>query len=217
MNQKLVDNIIAYAKRAADIKLCGNGVNNISVKESENTIYITKSGVNFANITAEDVIVLSLNDSAACPKDLLDAFTIHSQVYIGRPDVACIFVTCPTASFTVAALKATIPPVLDDMAQIVGPTARTAKSLKNTDILKALKGRGACLLTGVGALATGRTIDEAYTNSLVLDKAAHTYIMSFAVGGCKPVGKISAFLEHIVYQKKYSKANQEALLEAERK
>ncbi len=217
MNQKLVDNIIAYAKRAADIKLCGKGVNNISVKESENTIYITKSGVDFANISAKDVVSLNINDASACPKDLLDSFNLHSQVYIGRPDVACIFVTSPTASVAVASLKATIPPVLDDMAQIVGPTARTAKSLKNTDILKALKGRGACLLPDVGVLATGRTIDEAYTNSLVLDKAAHTYIMGFALGGCKPVGKISAFLEHIVYQKKYSKANQEALLEAERK
>lgn len=217
MNQKLVDNIIAYAKRAADINLCGSGVNNISVKENENTLYITKAGVNFANLTEKDVIALDLNNPSACPKDLSDAYAIHSQVYLGRPDVACIFVTSPTASCTVAGLNATIPPVLDDMAQIVGPTARTAKSLKNSDILKALKGRGACLLSGVGALATGRTIDEAYTNSLVLDKAAHTYIMGFAVGGCKPVGKISAFLEHIVYQKKYSKANQEALLEAERK
>ena len=57
---------------------------------------------------------------------------------------------------------------------------------------------------------------EAFTACLVLDKAAHTLIMAQAVGGCKPVGKIGAVLEHVVYCKKYSKTNQEALLKAER-
>ena len=125
-------------------------------------------------------------------------------------------VASPTCTLTVANMKLTIPPVLDDMAQIVGPTAKSAKTGDADAIVKALKGRSSCLLPGVGSVSTGKTLNEAYTACMVLDKAAHTLITAEAVGGCKPVGKIGAVLEHFVYRKKYSKANQDALLKAER-
>lgn len=216
MNEKLVANIVAYAKKIADMKLYGDKTNNISVKKDGASMYITKSGVNFAEMTAEDVIEVKFNETDRCPTHTLKEALLHKQIYENRDDVACIMLTSPEASFAVASVNGTIPPVLDDMAQIVGPTAKTAKTNDSFAILSALKGRSSCLLNGIGALSTGRTLDETFTAALVLDKAAHTFIMASALGGCKPVSKLGAILEHYVYQKKYSKANQDAMLEAER-
>jgi Ribulose-5-phosphate 4-epimerase and related epimerases and aldolases len=217
MNDKLVANIVLYAKKIAEHNLSGDKTNNISVKADEATMYITKSGVKLEEMTAENVIEVKFTEIDKCPTHTLKDALLHKQVYENRDDVACIMITSPTASYTVASMGCTIPPVLDDMAQIVGPTAKTARTNDSFAILAALKGRSSCLLNGIGALSTGRTLDETFTAVLVLDKAAHTYIMASAVGGCKPVSKLGAILEHYVYQKKYSKANQDAILESERK
>ena len=187
--------MVEYAHKVYDENLFGAHTNNISARVDSESMLITKSGVNFKDLTVEDIIEVKFN---------------------ARQDVGAIMITSPVFALTVANKKVTIPPVLDDMAQIVGPTARTAKTNDIFGISKALKGRGACLLSDIGILSTGTTLNEAFTACLVLDKAAHTLIMAQAVGGCKPVGKIGAVLEHVVYRKKYSKTNQEALLKAER-
>ncbi|MEG1791522.1 MAG: class II aldolase/adducin family protein [Clostridia bacterium] len=217
MNAKLISKIIVYAKKILEHNLCGNVATNISVRENANTMYITKTGVDFANLTGEDIFVMDFSKSDSFPTHTLKEALLHKSIYEKREDIACIMVTSPIASLTVAGVNATVPPVLDDMAQIVGPTAKTAKTNDATSIVSALKGRGACLLNGIGSLSTGRTLDEAFTACLVLDKACYTFIMSAAVGGSKPVSKLSSIIEHKVYQKKYSKINQAALLEAERK
>lgn len=216
MNDKLVAHIVEYAHKIYDEKLFGLKTNNISVKVNDESIYITKSGVNFKDLTDKDIFEVKITNPSQCPSDTLKEALMHINIYKQREDIACIMVTSPTCTLTVANKKVTIPPVLDDMAQIVGPTARTAKTNDTSGILKAIKGRGSCLLQGIGSLSTGKTLNEAYTACMVLDKAAHTLIMATAVGGCKPVNKFGAVLEHIVYRKKYSKANQEALLAAER-
>lgn len=216
MNEKLVAHICEYAHKIYDEKLFGESTNNISVKVDEESIYITKTGVNFNEITDKDVIEVKFAATDKCPTDTLKEALMHINIYNKRPDLACIMVTSPISSLTVANSKVTIKPALDDMAQIVGVTAKTAKTNDVFAIVKALKGRGACLLSGIGSLSTGKTLNEAFTSCLVLDKAAHTLIMATAVGGCKPVSKIGAILEHKVYQMKYSKSNQEALLAAER-
>lgn len=216
MNEKLKNTMVEYAHKVYDENLFGAHTNNISTRVDSESMLITKSGVNFKDLTVEDIIEVKFNETDKCPSDTLKDALLHVKLYGARQDVGAIMITSPVFALTVANKKVTIPPVLDDMAQIVGPTARTAKTNDIFGISKALKGRGACLLSDIGILSTGTTLNEAFTACLVLDKAAHTLIMAQAVGGCKPVGKIGAVLEHVVYRKKYSKTNQEALLKAER-
>lgn len=216
MNGKLKAAMIEYARKIYDEKLYGGKTDTISVKVDEKSVYITKTGVNFKDLTVEDIVEVKFDAADKCPAHTAKEALKHIDIYNRREDIACIMITSPVCSLAVADTKTTIPPVLDDMAQIVGATARTAASFETPDILKALKGRNSCLLQGIGSLSTGKTLNEAYTACMVLDKAAHTLIMATAAGGCKPVSKFHAVLERFVYQKKYSKANQEALLAAER-
>lgn len=216
MNTAVVNKIISYAAKLDLDSLTGNKVNSISVKIDDNTMYITKTGVKFDKLNDKDILSVNFNQFDNCPKNSQKEALLHKNIYLKHKDINCIMHTSPINSSTVAAAKATIPPVLDDMAQIVGPTARTAKNNNITSILKALKNRNACLISDNGMISIGRTLDEAYTACLVLEKAAHTFIWATAVGGCKPVNRLGAILEHYVYRKKYSKANQDAILKAER-
>ena len=94
------------------------------------------------------------------------------------------------------------------MAQIVGPTCRTVAA-DNRKVVKELKGRNSCLIKGDGAVTTGRTLDEAFTCMLVLQKASICYVGGSVLGGCTVINGIEARLMRFVYKKKYSKINTE--------
>ena len=121
----------------------------------------------------------------------------------------------PVVAQSMRALRAE----LDDMAQIVGLTARVAEDLSPTEIARCLRGRNSCFVKGTGMLITGRSASEAVTGAILLEKAAMTHILAKKIGGAKRVPLFSAALMHVIYQKKYSKINlnAEAASQAESK
>ena len=102
------------------------------------------------------------------------------------------------------------PACLDDMAQIIGPTAKVAPSGSVVDVIKTLKGRNACLIKNAGVIATGRTLDEAHTGSLVLEKGAIAYVGSTVLGNSVKISTFDAVLMRFIYKTKYSKKDQSA-------
>ena len=101
---------------------------------------------------------------------------------------------------TVAAAHREVPPILDDMAQIIGPTVRVAEyALPSTKkitkkTVKALKGRNAALMANHGAVCVGRD----------LEKACKAFIEAEFLGGAKSINKFEAHLMHQLYIRKYS-------------
>ena len=110
----------------------------------------------------------------------------------------------------VAAARREVPPILDDMTQIIGPTVRVAdyalpstrKITKKT--VKALKGRNAALMANHGAVCVGRDLEEAFVVCQVLEKACKAFIEAEFLGGAKGINKFEARLMHQLYLKKYS-------------
>ena len=72
---------------------------------------------------------------------------------------------------------------------------------------RCLRGRNSCFVKGEGMLITGRSITEAMTGAILLEKAAMTHLLAKKIGGAKRVPLFSAALMHFIYQKKYSKIN----------
>ena len=132
---------------------------------------------------------------------------LHMAVY-GATDAAAIVHAHPGYVSAVSRAGATIPAVLDDMAQIVGPTCRTVDN--NADkVAKELKKRNSSLIKRDGAITTGRTLDEAFTCMLVLQKASICFVCGSVLGGCTVINGVEARLMRFVYKKKYSKINTE--------
>ena len=110
----------------------------------------------------------------------------------------------------VAASCKSLPAALDDMAQIIGPTAKVSPDGDALTVLRTLKGRNACLIRNGGVVATGRTLDEAFTGSMVLEKGALCYVGSTVIGKSVRIGLFDALLMRFVYKTKYSKKDQTA-------
>ena len=180
---RFVQTVIEYAKNISNENLCGQN-DCISFRGKRGYMYITRPNVNFADL--------------------------HAQIYTEREDINAICHVHPKWVAPVAKAGVTIPTVLDDMAQIVGPKCKTAQNTIE-DIVKNLKGVNSCLIKDDGCITSGRTMSEAFTCIMVLDKASHCFVSSAVIGKNITIPFIEAKLMQIIYKKKYSKVNQENL------
>ena len=88
---------------------------------------------------------------------------------------------------------------LDDMAQILGYRVPLRERSR-------IRGRRcAYLVRGEGVLVLGRTPGEAVTALRMVRKALLVEIRGRRLGGTKKLNPLLAALEHLVYQKKYSR------------
>lgn len=107
-----------------------------------------------------------------------------------------------------------IPPVLDDMAQIVGVYAQVVDASDETALRKALAKGSACIVKtadhGVGLIAAGTNTAHVTAALLVLEKSAKVFVEAQLLGGAKPINRFEAWLMHQVYMKKYSQMERKA-------
>ncbi len=197
-----IQTILDYAKRLVAEGVVGAD-DMISMRFELNEMYITKAGIKLADLTEEDVIRMNIFTAEK-------EYKYHSEIYKERADINAICQCYPKWVMPVAKAGVTIPAVLDDMAQIVGPTCKTSKD-DIASIIKTLKGRNSCLVKDKGCITSGRTMDEAYTCVLVLDKASHCFVASSVIGENKIINGFEARLMRFIYKTKYSKKNQENL------
>ena len=197
-----IQTILDYAKRLVAEGVVGAD-DMISMRFELNEMYITKAGVKLADLTEEDVIKMNIFTAET-------EYKYHSEIYKERADINAICQCYPKWVMPVAKAGVTIPAVLDDMAQIVGPTCKTSAD-NIASIIKTLKGRNSCLVKDKGCITSGRTMDEAYTCVLVLDKASHCFVASSVIGENKVINGLEARLMRFIYKTKYSKKNQENL------
>ena len=124
-----------------------------------------------------------------------------------KPEAKALLLLRGTYAPQIAQSMRALTAELDDMAQIVGLTARVAEDLSPIEIARCLRGRNSCFVRDAGMLITGRAVSEAVTGAILLEKAAMTHILAKKIGGAKRVPLFSAALMHFIYQKKYSKIN----------
>ena len=186
---------------------------NISVKVNENEMLITPSGKFYEDLTPEDMALVNFKTNKydkSGPKPSSE-YKMHSGIYIDRKEINSVIHTHQMNASTCAAARREVPPVLDDLAQIIGPSVRCADyALPSTKkmmkaVVKALKGRYAALLANHGAVCVGRDLDEAFVACQVLEKGCKAFIEAEFLGGSKNIPKFEAWIMHKIYLQKYSK------------
>ncbi len=175
----------------------------ISVKVGDKVLFAYNINVDKFDIA--DIKIFDFSDSN-------DITALHFAIYNKRNDINAIICTASPHAQCVGKTGVAIPAVLDDIAQIVGPTTKVAKSAGHKEVLSALKGRNGCIIKDGEAVCIGRTLDEAYTASLVLEKGAKVFIEASVLGEIKSIAYLEAMLMHYIYKKKYSHADQMAKL-----
>lgn len=200
----------------AGLKLVEEGLvartwGNVSIKVDENQMLITPSGRKYEDLTTNDIVLVDFNTSKYSGNIKPSSeYKLHAEIYRTRSNINAVIHTHQMNASTCAAARREVPPILDDLAQIIGPSVKVApyalpstrKIVKAT--VKALKGRMAALMANHGAVCIGRDIEEAFVVCQVLEKGCKAFIEAEFLGGAKGINKFEAYLMHQIYLKKYS-------------
>ncbi len=202
----------------AGLKLLEQGLvsrtwGNISVKVNDNEMLITPSGKFYNEVTPHDMVLVNFKNNSYNKNGIKPSseFKMHSGIYIDRKEINAIIHTHQMNASTCAAARREVPPVLDDLAQIIGPGVRCAEyALPSTQkmmkaVVKALRGRYAALMANHGAVCVGRDLDEAFVVCQVLEKGCKAFIEAEFLGGAKSISKFESWIMHKIYLQKYSK------------
>jgi L-fuculose-phosphate aldolase len=185
---------------------------NISIRADDTCMLITPSGRAYRDLTPADIVTVNYLTSGyegsvkpSSEKEL------HCEIYRTRKDIHAVIHTHQMNASTVAAARRVVPPILDDMAQIIGPSVRVAEYARSSTrkiarrTVRALKGRNAALMANHGAVCVGRDLEEAFVVCQVLEKACKAFIEAEFLGGAKHINTFEARRMHRLYIKKYSR------------
>jgi len=131
---------------------------------------------------------------------------IHRLIYSSRPDVKAIIHTKQEDILAISKVNNVIYPLLDDFAQIMGPSMKTAEFDRN--VVKELKKNNGIFLKDNGALCCGPNRKDAHAAELVAIKCCKAWILASLFGKVNPINKLESALMHYVYKNKYSKKDE---------
>ncbi|HBX22379.1 MAG TPA: class II aldolase/adducin family protein [Desulfotomaculum sp.] len=163
---------------------------NISARvPGEHFYVVTPSGIPYDKIKKQDLVVVDgsghVISSERRPSTELK---MHLAIYNAREDIGAIVHTHSTYACALAVAGKSLPPILEEMVQLVGgavPVARYARAGTvhlAAAAVEVLGASNAVLLANHGLVGMGRDLDEAYQVCLVVEKAAQVYAMAAMMG-----------------------------------
>ena len=135
--------------------------------------------------------------------DISDVMLAHKDIYEACPSFNNIIHNSSSEVVAVSRLGKTMKPLLDDFAQICGPTVKCAKSADKA--AKKIKGKNAVLIKDMGALCCGANEGDAQAVDMIMSKSCLTLLTSKIFGKTKAINPAEAWIMRIVYTLKYSK------------
>lgn len=206
MNELIVANVNKYARMLAEKKYLQSGY--IAVKQDDG-IVITNPKIDYENVKEEDLTFVNDKNIETLEGNFRAAAVILYCAVRQDKNAGAAAIVDSDSTVAFSSKRKTLMPILDDLAQVCGTSIKCAAKNVASDVVAALSGqRNVCLLPDAGAVVTGRTLDEVFTATLVLDKACNAEILAESKGGTDHMNAFYAFLEHVVYKLKYSKTNQ---------
>jgi len=162
---------------------------NVSVREGENSMLITPSGMDYTLLTADDLVSISLDGQVL--EGLWQPsseWRLHAAIFAGRPDVGAIVHTHSVYATAFAVARQSIPPVVEDMVQVVGGGVDVADyTLPGTEqlaenALYALGAKSAVILASHGLVGVSSTVAEALKVCQIVEKTAQAVLFARILG-----------------------------------
>lgn len=204
--------LVKIGKEVYEKGLVAGTWGNISrrLEDNPNRFAITPSGVDYREMLEKEMVVLNLDgEKIEGERKPSTESPLHTKIYSNREDIGGILHTHSIFATSVACTKRDIPPIVEDMAQLVGGSIETAEyELPGTEELaksavEALDDKNAVLLANHGAVALGRDLNEALKTAEIVEKSAKIYLFAKLVGEPKELEEDDVKLMREFYLEKY--------------
>ncbi|MBL8131425.1 MAG: class II aldolase/adducin family protein [Anaerolineae bacterium] len=162
---------------------------NLSIKDSDGSIWITPSGIDKATLTPNDIMCLLPDGTITGPHKPSLEYPFHRAIYERRPDLRAVVHAHPAALVTFS-LARIIPDtrIIPQAMRVCGrvgyaPYATPGSEALGTQIAQAFaNGFDSVLLENHGAVAGGGSLLEAYQRMETLDFCGRTLLRARAIG-----------------------------------
>ena len=186
--KNLRSEIIKYAKMLNSKKLSALRSGNISSRYKDGFL-ITPSGKKYSALKSNYIVFVSLNGYFDKKKGIPSSeWKFHQDIYRNKKDAKAIVHAHSTCATAVSTHKRGIPSFHYMVAMAGGHDIKCAKyatfgtrELSN-NILKALKGRKACLISNHGQIAFEESLSKAFELAEEVENISLQYITSLKLG-----------------------------------
>lgn len=198
MINKKKEELIYICKQIIQKNLVTGTWGNVSFKINENYIIITPSGIGYDRLSVENVSVVNTETSEYTGNKPSTELNLHLEIYKTRKDLRAIIHTHSLYASIFAVTGKYLPPILEEIAQICGPRIMCAKyAIAGSEKLaenttKVLKNSNAAFLANHGAIACGRTLKEALTCAITLEKGCEIFYKAKQIGRINVLSKKEA-------------------------
>ena len=185
---KIKATIIKYAKMLNSRKLSALRSGNISVRYNDGFL-ITSSGKKYSTLKNKDIVFVSLEGIFDKNKGIPSSeWKFHQDIYKNKKEAKAIVHAHSTNATAVSTHKKGIPAFHYMVTMAGGKDIKCAKYATygtrelSKNILKALKGRKACLIANHGQIAFDEDLSKAFELAEEVENISLQYITSLKLG-----------------------------------
>ncbi|MDU1583357.1 MAG: class II aldolase/adducin family protein [Peptoniphilus harei] len=183
-------------KKSADYILDKNLVagtsGNLSLRGQADEIYITPSGMDYLEITEDDIVKINfMGEILEGDKKPSSEWMMHVEIYKNYPKYNAIVHTHSPIATAFAVSRKKIPLILIEMKPFLGGEIEVApfKPSGSLELAKSLipylKKSNSCLLANHGVVSCGKDIESAFLSAEYVEDAAKIYYYSLNIGDPK--------------------------------
>ena len=185
---KIKAQIIKYSKMFNSRKLSALRSGNISIRYKDGFL-ITPSGKKYSNLKNKDIVFVSLEGKFDKKKGIPSSeWKFHQDIYKNKKNAKAIVHAHSTNATAISTHNRGIPPFHYMVAMVGGHDIKCAKYATygtrelSQNILKALKGRKACLIGNHGQIAFEENLTKAFELAEEVENISLQYITSLKLG-----------------------------------
>lgn len=198
--KKVLDIALKILHTGEVIGTAGNVSMRIKPKteEDEELYAITPSGMDYDELDVEDIVIMNLKGKRVrAAKGKRNSASVEKKLHIGiydlRSDVNAVIHTHSIYPVTVSILvdelpNEELPAILEEQAIYLGGPIKIAKFAPTgspelaQSVHDAIGDMGAVILRRHGAVCVGKTLDKAFLNVQLLNKASRTFLLAKSCG-----------------------------------
>ena len=186
--RKIKAEIIKYSKMLNSKNLSALRSGNISARYKDGFL-ITPSGKKYSSLKNKDIVFVSLDGKFNKKKNIPSSeWKFHQDIYKNKSDAKAIVHAHSTCATAVSTHKRGIPSFHYMVAMAGGHDIKCAKYATfgtrelSKNILRALKGRKACLISNHGQIAFEESLSKAFELAEEVENISLQYITSLKLG-----------------------------------
>ena len=216
--ERVKERVAKFCKKIVESDLIIGTWGNISrYLPDEQQVVITPSGVEYDEIKPRMLVVVDMKGNLL-EGDLEPSseLKMHLATYAARPELRAVMHTHSPYASALAVSGTPIPPIMEDMAAVIGGEVPVAEyALAGSEALaqntvKAMGNRNAVLLANHGVVGVGVCLAEAMNVCLMVERCAKVYFMAKQVGTPRGLSAEDVLTIRNFYLKKYGQACEKA-------